>query len=280
MSLADRIMKIDRRIIYALIFIVIFLFSLKPMGIPVVTQPWVIDTYKLVESLQPGDKVLICWSLYPVSNEQIAGAVVILQHLCMRGIKTVHFQTQTAVDLVDDVMLNKVHPESYGQVYGKDWLWLGYISGLEAGQAAIAQNLKGTVTVDKYGNQLSQYSLWNELTNDARQFKFVLSPSAETPGTAGVLRQFQIPYGLKIVESGSAFSLGSVMPFYASKQYWGMVAGFPDCAAYEKLIGKPGIGSRSTDPLSAMGLLVFGLLLVSNIAYIISKLGGKGGSVK
>jgi hypothetical protein len=270
MSLAERIQTLDRRVIFVVIFIVGVYFSINPIGFPVITQPWVDDFHDAIDNLEPGDLVLVHWSISATSAEQIAGSVPTMQHLYRKeGIKMIHFSLGIQVELLDQ-LVDDANPATYGKVYGEDWIQLGYIAGGETAVAAIGSDIKGNFLTDWYGTSLDDLKLWNEISGDMEEFVLIVSMSSFDPGANVVRRQLQVPYNLPMIMVGGAGGLTANMPWYNTGQYTGMLLGMTDNSAYEILINEPGIAARSTDVLSMLYVITIIFIVIGNIAYAMS----------
>jgi hypothetical protein len=269
-SFAERILRLDRRVIFVCIFAVGVYFALNPIGFPVVTQPWVNDFYSEIENLQPGDVVLIHWSVQATSAEQVAGATPTMQHLYRKeGIKMIHFSLGIQVDLLDQ-LIERGSPADYGKTYGEDWVQLGYIAGGETAVAAIGSDIKGNFQTDWYGTQLTELKLWNEISGNMEDVELIVSLSSFDPGVDAVRRQLQVPFGTPMIMVGGAGGLTASMQWYNTKQYRGMLLGMTDNSAYEILINRPGIAARSTDVLSMLYVVAIVFIVIGNIAYAVS----------
>ena len=270
MSMAEKILNLDRRVLFIVVFITGVFFAINPIGFPVTTQSWVSDFYQEIDDLEPGDLVLVHWSIGATSTEQIAGSTPVMQQLFRKeGIKMVHFSLGIQVE-ISDQLIDNADPAGNGKIYGEDYVQLGYIAGGETAVAAIGSDLKGTFGTDWYGTSLSDVPLWNEISGDMAEFKLIVSSSSFDPGADVVRRQLQVPYGTPMIMVGGAGGLTSSMQWYNTKQYEGMLLGMTDNSAYEILIGIPGIAARSTDVLSMLYVVAIIFIVIGNVAYVMS----------
>jgi hypothetical protein len=270
MSLAERIQTLDRRVIFFVIFIVGVYFAINPIGFPVITQSWVHDFHDEIENLQPGDIVIVHWSISATSAEQIAGSVPTMQHLFRKeGIKMIHFSLGIQVELLDQ-LVDDAEPGAHGKIYGEDWIQLGYIAGGETAVAAIGSDIKANFLTDWYGTPLNNLKLWNEISGNMEEIKLIVSVSSFDPGADVVRRQLQVPYGTPMIMVGGAGGLTASMQWYNTLQYRGMLLGMTDNSAYEILINMPGIAARSTDVLSMLYVITIIFIVIGNVAYAMS----------
>jgi hypothetical protein len=58
MSLWDRLENIDSRIIYSLVFIVLAIPIIQPVGLPLKISPLTQEAYDIIDTMPPGSKVL------------------------------------------------------------------------------------------------------------------------------------------------------------------------------------------------------------------------------
>lgn len=278
MSITEKLEKLDKRIIYIVLFLVVALFSLYPMGLSVQIAQWNRDSYNTIEGLEPGDIVLMWSNVEPRRVEMKDAAIVAIKHLFSKeGIKMIFVQSRPLAPPLLESYIEMAKPESYGKEYGIDWINLGYIAGRETMAAALGSDLKGLVNLDKYGNQLETLQLWNEVSGIS-DVKLIVA--ATNGGCVDYLaRQLQTAYGTPIVFFGESDQLSSRMFYYTAGQFPGMTAGYNDIAGYEQLTGFIGKASKMTDVLSGSHIAVIIFMVLGNIGYLGKKLGG-GGNLK
>jgi hypothetical protein len=280
MSTIEKILELDRRILWVIYIIIAFGLNLYPVGLPVPTYEWVEDFYDTIDNLEPGDYVHVTWSLDPSIMDALVGSGTAMKHLMRKeGVKVIHWcQRPEGIPIMNEI-IEKANPSRYNKVYGEDWVNLGFIAGGETALAAMGSNLKGISTQDFYGNDLNTLPAWTELDGDWSKVVLLVSFGYKE-ATDDVRRQLQTNYGIPIVQVGSAQHFHAQYHFYATGSIIGMLFGQTDNAAYDILVGISSRASIATDVLSGVHIMIMFYIIVANIAYFLSgkrtKMSGEG----
>jgi len=279
-----RISKLDARVVFTLIFILMIIPLVSPMGLPIPISKEVQSAFNFVESLPKG-------SIVYFGNEYNAPAwmelgpsyVAVLKHLKTRGLRFVFLtsfygEALTATDGMIKVRAGvstnpKLGVEELGLVYGKDFVDLGYLPGGESALAAFAANPK-VVKTDRYGNAWDSIPLCQDIKTP-KDFALCvqLDPGAHLPE---YLRQFQETYGLPFITITYGVTKSAYIPYIISGQLKGMMAAIDSAAQYEQLIKKPAEASAGMDAVSTSHMLAAALMIIGNVAFFVEKQRGKG----
>jgi len=239
-----------------------------PLGLPLPISAPTRGYYQTIENLPSGSIVVIDngpsiaqWSQF--ESPELATYKLLLS----RPLKWLSWGTTTDGPVMNDILLKRIDPEkTFGKVYGTDYLILGYIPGYETAIAAVARDTHAVATNDYYGNSVTQYPLWNEITN-AKSFALVISINTGCTNMDVESRQWYAIYGLKILEINSA-SCSAVSINYFPNIMPGGLWGSKGGAELEILSHFPGPGLRLNDAAN-LGLIPFLVsLAVANIGYL------------
>ena len=90
MTFADRMLKLDRRIIFLLIGLCTLLPLLYPIGLPIKTSPEVRAVYDYMDSLPDGSVFLLSMDFDPASKPELEPqAVALLRHAFSRNLRVI-----------------------------------------------------------------------------------------------------------------------------------------------------------------------------------------------
>jgi len=276
MSIFDKMQNIDVRWIYLLAWIFVLAPLLSPMGLPVTIGNDSIKWNKYITDVKDGSVVILS-PMYGASGipELMPMTVATMHHLWQKNVKVIILSFWVDGPLVTNIALQQANPESYGKVYGVDWINLGYIPGSETAMSTAAKDLLQACPKDYVNNKpTSEYPIMAGI-KDASNIDLIISIETGTPGLSEWLRQWQEPYKTKIIVGCIGVSVPGMAPYLNSGQLGALMPGLTSSAEYEKILGKPGLGLASTDAVSMSHILVLLLVLVGNVGYFASKMGGK-----
>lgn len=110
----------------------------------------------------------------------------------------------------------------------------------------------------------------------AKDFSLAIAYGAGQMDQAYV-RQWYIPYGVKVGDCGSALFLNNIITDYESGLIVGGAVGVRGAAEYERLIGVLGDGTRNMDSINISHLMVVFAIAAANIRFLWQKTHQKKG---
>ncbi|UCE17882.1 MAG: hypothetical protein JSV84_13550 [Gemmatimonadota bacterium] len=256
----------DRRIIFLSLALAVIIPLLLPVGVPMkVSQP-VRDFYDKIEKLPAEARILLSCDYDPAAKAEVYPMnLAILRHLFRRNMKVVSFSLWEGGPPMAERAL-KIVAEEYGQIYGSDYVNLGFKEGREATMVAMGENIRNTFPTDYYRTPIDSISLLHDV-KDYGDFQLLISLTAGYPGgreyAKYVQPRFDIPLVCAVVATGVPF----LMPYYQSNQISGLVTGIIGGAEYEELIGAPGWAKRIMDPLTIGHLMIIVFIVLGNVLY-------------
>ena len=140
-----------------------------------------------------------------------------------------------------------------GRTYGEDYVQLAYVPGWEAGMAAFLESPRDTVTLDYFGDPVSELQLMQEI-DDGHDFNLAII--VESGDIYTEVRQFWASWNLPlgIISTAGWFAMNLAYAGSAGLVSAGMLNGLRGGAEYEQLIGFPATGTIYMDALS-LGIL-------------------------
>jgi len=261
--------KYDRQIIFLVVLILTFMPAFYPIGLPLPQYFLTNKVYDAINSLKPGDLVLISFDFAPGVWVELGIAMKdIMQHLFIKRARVVIIAFDPNGPALAHRVLNEI--DLKGAVYGKDYVVLGYIPGLEAGMAAFVSNPK-MFTVDYYGNPTADMPIMNAF-NTIGDFKMYIF--ACYTWVDPWMRQFSGKIDI-IIGVLSADIVPQVMPYINTGQLYSLIRGSRGAAEYEQLLGIKGEATAFMDAASLTVSLGVILTIVANYGYLKKKLGGR-----
>jgi len=241
----------ERRILYIILLVLLFVGPNIPLIVPIPLEPWVQDFYNVIETLRPGDNVLLhwgistkadVWDIAPLTVEHIIkkGANIIWVD---RSVEAGPLGQELRIYLWGSDWKNNPTGSLKGYKYGTRFTYMGYLSEggtVEEGTVSMLQNFQRTFAVgDAFGTLLSQLPTVSKL-RDVRDIKVHYGLGGWSPDTTPRQMEILMASKVPILSGGTATMLaGRNMNLYVIKQLAGMVGGVRNAAEYAFLTGTP-----------------------------------------
>lgn len=256
------ITKLDRRVIFGIMLVIVVVTTLIPLKIPVKVSAPTRLVYDTIQSIAPGSLVVIevgfdaaLWS------ERGYQLMALSQHLVDKKLKAI-FVGIYRIDgpMLIERALSSINLKDWK--YGVDYVNLGYIPGVETALAALFREPEKVTVTDYYGTPREQLPLLNGYKGAADVSLFIVISSV-VPDM--YIRQWYVPFKKPLVYGASAMMAPGVMPYVTSGQVKAMLIGSTGAAEYEMLIGSYGGAARMGDSLSSLHLFMLVLIGIASI---------------
>lgn len=277
MSIMEKIVKINPKYIYVLLILTYAFPIIYPLGIPIVLEEHPKAIYNKIEQLE-GKTVFyeITGGLSGVAEIE-PGNTVIIKHLLSKNIKIIFFCFGVQAEAFYRIVMDEVKPEqTFGAEYGTDYVFLGYIAGDETGQVGIMTDIRNTAPSDYRGTSIDDLPIMNgiETVDDVDLLIAMYTGSVYTHIRSYSVTGDQRGDRAWIAVTTSA-NVPPVLPFVDSEDVFAVLGGSVQGAEYEILTGFIGNGAKRTDIVSLTHLFQVVLVVITNIAYIVTKGGQK-----
>jgi len=277
MSAAAKVGALPRWFVMTLVVIFMAIPLIHPLGLPIVVSESTKDFYNAIDQLKPGDVVLFDIGFgsggYPTLGP---AAIAVLRHCFSKHLKVVIMATAQEGTVIYPLIMDKVKPEEvYGAKYGEDYVFLGYIAGVQTAMAAVLGDLHSAAPVDYFGKSIDTLPMMANIRGaDDIDVVAYLTTAGEI--AEGWVYQSYSRY--KKVTCGGWLSMmtPSLKPYYDAGALTGMMDGIRGAAEYEYLIDQPGDALKTTDILNLTQTWVLILVILGNIAYFVTR-GKEGG---
>jgi hypothetical protein len=272
----EKLLYIDRRIIYLLVAIGALIPIITPIGLPVVPTEPVQGLFDKLESLEPGDAVIISFDYGPSSEPELNPmAASILRHCFTRDIRVMVMAIFPLGGVNMAIReIAKIEDEFPDLEYGVDYVNLGYKDGAQAAMKAMAVSIQEVFPADVDGNSTEGMPIVEEVRNyDDVEVVISLATGIIGEWWADLVNaQFDVP----VAVGCTAVSAPKYYAFLRSNQMIAVLGGLRGASEYEELLKReyPEIAAIYEQPeemvISATtGMDVQSIIHVIIIAFII-----------
>lgn len=279
MNIFDKILKLDRRIIYLIILIAVILPIIFPIGLPVFITQDVRGVYNEVDAVPEGSHIFVSIDYEPGSTPEMDPmAKAIMLHCFMRNLKVVSISYLADGAGVGETLYKEVS-ELYEKETGKklkngvDYAFLGYKPGAYAMVIGLTQDLFNAAPEDHYGKNTKDLPILKKIKTLSDFPYFVcLHDDAYLDGWIIYAHERT---GIKMGSCCTAIMATGSYPFFNAGQITGIVGGLKGASEYEKLVNDnylKNINLKSArqgmDSQSVIHVLIITLMILGNIAYL------------
>jgi len=269
----DRLIGIDRRIIFLFVTIGVVATTLWPVVLPVRPSPNVRRVYDAIESLKgkKGARVLISFDYGPGSAPELQPAAINVIRHCMRDdIKVVGMALWPDAIGLANAAFDSIGRQ-YGKEYGKDWAFLGFKPGWATLIINMGQDFRSAFSQDMRGNSTAEMEVTRSITK-LGDFDYVFVLAAGNSIDRSVWIPFAVDrYKVKLAGAVTAVMSPDMFPYLQSSQLDGLVSGLAGAAEYETLMRSPGAAVKGMVPQSAVHLIIIAFILLGNAMYFLQR---------
>jgi len=278
MRLGEALSKIDRRIVFAFMALVVIVPFFLPLGILGRVSRPAQQVFDAVEELDPNEgPLLMSVDFDPQSMPELYPMLTsVLRHAFARDVRVVLMGLWVTGVGLGEQALNEVAPE-YDKVYGEDYVYLGWKPGFAAVVLGMGKSIPETFPTDHYGTPLESLPMMQGIRN-FNQVPFAISLSAGDPGALTLwIPYVQSRFGQKLGAGMTAVSAADAYPYLQSGQLTGMLGGMKGAAEYEYLVQQAGYSTAAMPAVQAMDsqsmahLAIILLILLGNIGFVLTR---------
>lgn len=266
MTFAERMLKIDRRIIFLVIGLCTLLPLLYPVGLPVRISSEVRGVYDHIESMPERSVFLLSLDFDPASKPELhPQAIALLRHAFRKNLRVVAMTLWVAGTGMADQLLTQVAKEM-GRENGKDYAFLGWSPGGTAVIINMGQNLYSTFPSD-YGGKPTKGLPVLEGVQSLKDVNYMVSLAAGNPGVEAWYVFGKDKYKFELGGGCTGVMAPGLYPLLRSGQINGLIGGLRGAAEYESLIGQKGKAVAGMDAQSATHVAIVVLVIICNLFY-------------
>lgn len=267
MTFAERMLKIDRRIIFAVIGLCTLLPLLYPVGLAIRVSPEVRAVHDYIESLPEGSVFLLSLDFDPASKPELyPQAVALLRHAFTHNLRVIGMTLWLPGTGMANEVITRI-AEEQGKVNGKDYVFLGWSPGGSSVIINMGQDLYKAFPTD-YGNQSTKGLAVLTGVQSLRDVNYVVSLAAGSTGIEAWYVFGKDKYKFELGGGCTGVIAPGLYPLLRSGQINGLIGGLRGAAEYEVLIGQKGRAVAGMDAQSVTHFAIIILVILCNVFYL------------
>ncbi len=277
MTFPERMLRLDRRIIFLLIGVFTLLPLLYPVGLAIRVSPEVKAVYDHIESLPEGSVFMLSMDFDPASKPELyPQAVAILRHAFEKNLRVIGMTLWLPGTGMADQVISQVARET-GKENGKDYVFLGWSPGVGSLIITMGQDLYKAFPTDYYNQPTKDLAVLRDVRN-LRDVNYVVSLAAGNPGIETWYVFGKDKYQFELGGGCTGVIAPGLYPLLRSGQINGLIGGLRGAAEYEVLVGHRGRAVAGMDAQSATHFAIIGLVLLCNVFYFWIRTAARPGS--
>ena len=266
MSFSERMLKIDRRIIFLVIGLCTLLPLLYPVGLPIKISSEVRGVYDHIESLPEHSVFLLSIDFDPASKPELyPQAIALLRHAFKKNLRVITMTLWVSGTGMADQLVSQVAKEM-GKEYGTDYAFLGWSPGGQAVIINMGQDLYSAFPSD-YGGRATKELPILKGVRSLKDVGYMVSLGAGRPGVEEWYVFGKDKYKFELGGGCTGVMAPGLYPLLRSGQINGLIGGLRGAAEYESLIGQKGKAVAGMDAQSATHLAIIVLVIMCNLFY-------------
>jgi hypothetical protein len=267
MTFSERMLKIDRRIIFLVIGLCTLLPLLYPVGLPIKISSEVRGVYDHIESLPEQSVFLMSIDFDPASKPELyPQAIALLRHAFRKNLRVVTMTLWVSGTGMADQIVTQVAKEM-GKEYGTDYAFLGWSPGGSAVIINMGQNLSSAFPSDYGGRHTKELSVLNGVRS-LKDVGYMVSLGAGRPGVEEWYVFGKDKYKFELGGGCTGVMAPGLYPLLRSGQINGLIGGLRGAAEYESLIDQKGQAVAGMDAQSATHIAIIVLVIICNVFYL------------
>ena len=266
MTFSERMLKIDRRVIFLVIGLCTLLPLLYPVGLPIRISSEVRGVYDHIESMPERSVFFLSLDFDPASKPELhPQAIALLRHAFRKNLRVVAMTLWVSGTGLADQIMTQVAKET-GKENGKDYVFLGWSPGSTAVISNLGQNLYNTFPSD-YGGKPTKGLPVLDGVQSLRDINYMVSLGAGNPGVEAWYVFGKDKYKFELGGGCTGVMAPGLYPLLRSGQINGLIGGLRGAAEYESLIGQKGKAVAGMDAQSATHVAIIVLVMMCNMFY-------------
>lgn len=273
-TFADRMLRLDRRVIFLVIGLCTLLPLLYPVGLAIRVSPEVRAVHDYIESLPEGAVFLLSLDFDPASKPELyPQAIALLRHAFKKNLRVIGMTLWLPGTGMAEGVISQMAGEA-GKVNGKDYVFLGWSPGSSAVIINMGQDLYKAFPSDYYNKPTKDLAVLDGVKS-LRDVSYVVSLTAGTSGVETWYLFGKDKYKFELGGGCTGVIAPGLYPLLRSGQINGLIGGLRGAAEYEVLIGQPGRAVAGMDAQSATHFAIVLLVIICNVLYLMSRMAEK-----
>lgn len=284
MKVLDLLTRIDRRIIYLILFTVVTLPIIFPSARSVRVMAPAEKLYAAVDNVPEEKALIIDFDYDPQTLPEIEPmAFAVLRHAFTKRIKVLALSLYVQpLGLAQNALVNVAEEFNAAAatredsiIYGRDYIFLGWQPPPLIPILGMGESIVNIYKTDYYGNRTDTLPIMREIKNYGDVGLLVSLSSGDPP--KWWLEYAQNRFGVKVGAGITAVSASEFYPYLQTGQFSGLMVGMKGAAEYEEQVeSKLGIkvrrkASESLPSLTYAHIVIILFIVIGNAGYFISR---------
>jgi hypothetical protein len=283
MNVFEKLMQLDRRWVFLFLIIVCLISHFMDFDVPIKPEPEVTSIYEFVDSLPPGEIVMVAMDYDPGSlAEMHPMTYALVEHCWRKNLKVLitalsqngpGMADQAIRDISDSVRLertyNGVTYPGREVVNGVDYTFLGYKPYPTIVILAMGQNYRLPFPTDYYGTPIDSLPMMQGVQN-YDDVAVVINISA-TNATDYWISYGQGRYGFPLAIGVTGVSTAQYYPFLGSGQIFGIMGGLLGAAQLEQLCDNPGWAKAGMRIQLWAHIVIILFIVMGNVGFFVTR---------
>ncbi|MBU4487258.1 MAG: hypothetical protein KKD38_10070 [Candidatus Delongbacteria bacterium] len=273
MRILEKLKKLDRRIIYLLVFLSIlipFLPGMDFLVFPVSTSKETETIFNYIEGLEKGDAIHVDWAFDPsVKAELMPFFKAFFRHCMKKELRVfIYYATINGINLGKEAVAKITSENEFSHLKeGVDYIHMEWVP-LQPG--IMIFNM-----MTDYKNTFKKEGVIFEGIETLNDIKYVLGLSGS--GWHITWIDMQIRFGYKMGLAVTAVMGPDFIPYTQTGQLYGLSYGLRGAAEYELMVSEKydrdyyDTATRGMSSLTLSHLVIFGFVIIGNIVYFIEQ---------
>lgn len=282
MGWLEALLKIDRRIIFAVIGLVLVLPIIFPFGFRTPVTPPTQKLYDAVEAISPENKALTISVDYDPQTEPELHpmTIALLRHALGTGkrvlVLALYVQglglAENALRTVVGEFNRRATSSADSLLYGRDYVFLGWQPPPVIPILGMGTSVRRVFPRDYYGNETDTLPMMQEIDSYSDMDLLVSISGGSAP--VWYVAYAQSRYRIRVGAGITAVSVADFFPYLETGQFSGMLAGMKGAAEYEELVSRNlrlegrrrAMEGMSSQAAAHIAIMVF--VILGNIGYL------------
>lgn len=272
----------DTRLIYLMIFLVMFYASIAPMTLPLPTLKWVSDFYNTLEKggtvsfatpartfgpIKEGSRVFIQFGGETSSlwGDMSEGTYDVFNYLVQKHAHLLIWaSTATLANLLEVYVFPKIYggPPNTWSLYGKEVVYLGFVAGADALIEQYRFSVKAITPRDAYGASLTSLEMMQNFDALKSDADLIVGFDARAVDSAYVIRDNNL-----VLLLGGTDSASYLAYYYTAGFVKGCIYGQNQAAQFEILSGIQGKAMSYAENTLFLAIIMVVVITSSNVMY-------------
>ncbi|MCK4235122.1 hypothetical protein KAX75_11890 [candidate division WOR-3 bacterium] len=269
MSIWERLSKIDRRIIYLLLALVIIIPIVFRIPSTVAVSESAQMAYDVLDGLPAGTPVLFSTDFDPASMPELRPMMTaVLRHAFKKKLKVIMMGHWPTGIPLSTIILEEVAQE-FDVEYGVDYINIGYRPGAGLVMIQMGREIRSVFDIDITGEPLDSFPMMKPIHN----YSDIGLVACFEAGDMGEIwaRYAWGRFGVRIIMGTTAVVTPDIYPYLGSRQIEGLIGGMAGAAAYEKLIEHPDKAMIRMSSQAWAHILIVLFIVIGNIGFFMMR---------